>query len=154
MGSSPRMRGAQTAELLRHDEFGIIPADAGGTSTKPWRSSWLTDHPRGCGEHFAAEAGFSLSTGSSPRMRGALRCIRGWVQVGGIIPADAGSTGPCSSRVHRHHGSSPRMRGALTIGRGLAFKVGIIPADAGSTIGELSPNFPARDHPRGCGEHF
>ena len=50
-------------------------------------------------------------------------------------------------------GSSPRMRGALELHILTVVDGRIIPADAGSTIREFSPNFSARDHPRGCGEH-
>ena len=55
-GSSPRMRGAQTAELLAHDELGIIPADAGSTSSHSVHLVIVEDHPRGCGEHVHAAA--------------------------------------------------------------------------------------------------
>ena len=115
----------------------------------------------------------TLSTGSSPRMRGT-RSKR--IRIGGppgIIPAYAGNTRRRSARRRstRDHprvcgehptlpvarepmaGSSPRMRGTLRRMRRVFFLPGIIPAYAGNT-----PTFPwsttaARDHPRVCGEH-
>ena len=91
-GSSPRMRGAHTE--VNHDifEVRIIPADAGSTPRLLSQSRRWSDHPRGCGEHSALIVGLPLMTGSSPRMRGALRQTEGLVRPGRIIPADAGST--------------------------------------------------------------
>ena len=50
-GSSPRMRGALYESVKPADYAGIIPADAGSTSTRKTRRRKATDHPRGCGEH-------------------------------------------------------------------------------------------------------
>ena len=77
-----------------------------------------------------------MRRGSSPRMRGALGVVRDGTALGGIIPADAGSTVmlPSESYCNGDHprgcgehlrsaislvrvlGSSPRMRGAPRIG--------------------------------------
>ena len=77
-----------------------------------------------------------MRRGSSPRMRGALGVVRDGTALGGIIPADAGSTvmlpsesycngdhpRGCGEHPSSHHaqhfvaGSSPRMRGAPRIG--------------------------------------
>ena len=92
----------------------------------------MADHPRRCGEHSRSNCAMTANMGSSPQMRGA----RG-IDVAGplrdrIIPADAGSTSPCSNptpgrkdhprRCGEHYelgawdnesnGSSPQMRGA------------------------------------------
>ena len=93
--------------------------------------------------------------------------------LGGIIPADAGSTiileladslkrdhpRGCGehlsmiSSVKAASGSSPRMRGAPNrIGSPLIF-LRIIPADAGSTGPNTRGYLHLGDHPRGCGEH-
>ena len=71
-GSSPRMRGALSVH--HHHSFlsRIIPADAGSTSTASKLIPAGGDHPRGCGEHFAAR---KVPTDQQR-----------------IIPADAGST--------------------------------------------------------------
>ena len=111
-GSSPRMRGARTAEPMRPSPrriiprmrgahwlevifgfgFGIIPADAGSTHSdgSGCFSGW--DHPRGCGEHTNCEGSSAYSLGSSPRMRGALKHCSRAIVICRIIPADAGST--------------------------------------------------------------
>ena len=50
-GSSPRMRGALTAEFKPQRLTGIIPADAGSTHVRHPQAPSQQDHPRGCGEH-------------------------------------------------------------------------------------------------------
>ena len=50
-GSSPRMRGAHPRLLTGWQRQGIIPADAGSTSSRMPRICRWGDHPRGCGEH-------------------------------------------------------------------------------------------------------
>ena len=133
----------------------------------------MPDHPRGCGEHLSKIWVTLLTPGSSPRMRGALILQSIECHGLGIIPADAGSTGPAGPgrRPTADHprgcgehtikavyvmpvrGSSPRMRGARQWCR-FGFQVPwIIPADAGSTGSSARANCPGPDHPRGCGEH-
>ena len=106
-------------------------------------------------------------------MRGA-HCLFGHcICQGGIIPADAGSTGRLrpwqpSSQDHPRGcgehasqvampltviGSSPRMRGAPYDDFDFGIVQGIIPADAGSTQPLAHTDLYAEDHPRGCGEH-
>ena len=70
-GSSPRMRGALGVDLLRLVLAGIIPADAGSTSSGLAMRIMRADHPRGCGEHLRCAGLPDLVAGSSPRMRGA-----------------------------------------------------------------------------------
>ena len=72
--------------------FRIIPADAGSTGSISALTLHLTDHPRGCGEHLHACAWHPCSSGSSPRMRGALHVATHADSLSRIIPADAGST--------------------------------------------------------------
>ena len=54
---------------------------------------WDKDHPRRCGEHVAYGREFKCRMGSSPQMRGAPHRAAHRGERGGIIPADAGSTG-------------------------------------------------------------
>ena len=112
------------------------------------------------------------TTGSSPRVRGAVRDALATVDDVGIIPARAGSSfrsgwpNWCSRDHPRacgeqnagmanpvpYTGSSPRVRGA---GSGLEQRGrhrGIIPARAGSRIPYEWVDGPKRDHPRACGE--
>ena len=119
------------------------------------------------------EVGQQKVGGSSPRMRGALRCKRFRWSFWGIIPADAGSTGKAATKTTgtgdhprgcgEHalkdtvsfacSGSSPRMRGARDAARLTEQAARIIPADAGSTPRWAARSRPCTDHPRGCGEH-
>ena len=70
-GSSPRMRGAPVRPDTHVRYRRIIPADAGSTFRRQRPIAVVKDHPRGCGEHLAAGFNWHLTTGSSPRMRGA-----------------------------------------------------------------------------------
>ena len=131
-GSSPRMRGALAPVETGHDLQGIIPAYAGSTLCFSMTRVMAGDHPRVCGEHKPYSTSTLERSGSSPRMRGALK--RNWDQ-------------------HRAGGSSPRMRGAPVVGVVQADASGIIPAYAGSTVGLGKTIHQAEDHPRVCGEH-
>ena len=131
-GSSPRMRGAPACLIQAGGFLGIIPAYAGSTRQAPCRCPPRRDHPRVCGEHATICHALPHLTGSSPRMRGALRPPLADDVDGGIIPAYAGSTPrprrwarrprdhPRVCGEHRWRarfaragaGSSPRMRGA------------------------------------------
>ncbi len=132
MGSSPHVRGALFSPFRGFAFAGIIPACAGST---PWRRTAQPphrDHPRMCGEHLRKLSAPRYSAGSSPHVRGALRCRFQRLNTLGIIPACAGSTTRPSAmtvppRDHprmcgEHHGlyysyvdkwgSSPHVRGA------------------------------------------
>ena len=173
-GSSPRMRGAPADRTVRDGPDRIIPADAGSTPEAAGSPTTAWDHPRGCGEHTAVSVPVRLRTGSSPRMRGALLAPCRHADAGGIIPADAGSTGehghvlvpvgdhprgcgehPAVLKSHAQaQGSSPRMRGALSGVYLEGVQLRIIPADAGSTPALQPLERDHQDHPRGCGEHY
>ena len=75
-----------------HILLGIIPADAGSTRKSWFEMPIIEDHPRGCGEHAVHRPVLSGHLGSSPRMRGARQSDELGSALGGIIPADAGST--------------------------------------------------------------
>ena len=171
------MRGALVAGSLVGRLPGIIPADAGSTSTVLDPETADRDHPRGCGEHAAKHLGRHYVGGSSPRMRGALSHHPRMLHHSGIIPADAGSTTGVNpeiyvsedhprgcgehvlknpqivSKLSDDEGSSPRMRGALPQSAQSRGGLRIIPADAGSTHSISEYGNMVRDHPRGCGEH-
>ena len=172
-GSSPRMRGAQQVRRRKRVHHGITPADAGSTFYLTEQARTFGDHPRGCGEHDISVMGRTMSSGSSPRMRGALRSGRSAPGYRRIIPADAGSTHQAHPTVdgqgdhprgcgehllitwsgHNPSGSSPRMRGAQSSFLIRLPPLGIIPADAGSTAMPFDMACRYKDHPRGCGEH-
>ena len=91
-GSSPRMRGAQCANLTSPFMAGIIPAYAGSTIRRLAGSASARDHPRVCGEHRPKDVRRLCTAGSSPRMRGARALYKLVNYPQGIIPAYAGST--------------------------------------------------------------
>ena len=154
-------------------ELGIIPAYAGNTFIPRSINIFSQDHPRICGEHCERTNASSLSTGSSPHMRGT-HCKKSYYRGGkGIIPAYAGNTYPSAGirsytwdhpRICGEHssvsgpsgnplGSSPHMRGTRPNCRLRRSSSGIIPAYAGNTwTPSISPALPW-DHPRICGEH-
>ena len=92
IGSSPRMRGAQTCTDCQPWRVWIIPADAGSTAEIYQETYGKVDHPRGCGEHSPRIWKTDTAEGSSPRMRGALVIAGRRRDRPRIIPADAGST--------------------------------------------------------------
>ena len=87
------MRGALQAGRMIVVRPGIIPANAGSTLGNDPVSRSVKDHPRECGEHSIWLTICFHSEGSSPRMRGARGCEPPAHPQGGIIPANAGSTG-------------------------------------------------------------
>ena len=167
------MRGTQRVPLVPQRLRGIIPAHAGNTCPQAWRKAASGDHPRACGEHDVVAADDARVPGSSPRMRGTLRCRIAELLVRGIIPAHAGNTisSPPKSSLARDHpracgehaifiavvslpvGSSPRMRGTPRVRAHRLLAGGIIPAHAGNTASMAKYGLPVRDHPRACGEH-
>ena len=135
-GSSPRVRGKQSACSRSEARRRLIPARAGKTSTqdvstRPWRLiparagktkprsriAWLNSaHPRACGENRRRAWESMDSWGSSPRVRGKLWSVR---RAGGeprLIPARAGKTmlrrkSPVYIAAHpRACGENPRAR--------------------------------------------
>ena len=86
------MRGAPSVTGHEGGQDGIIPADAGSTRIRLLVWMYRPDHPRGCGEHDHPGPDSGRRTGSSPRMRGALKNSDSGHVRERIIPADAGST--------------------------------------------------------------
>ena len=168
------MRGTRLCTLSYVMRLRIIPADAGNTPVHSELCYAPQDHPRGCGEHILKIPRKAWVGGSSPRMRGTPALPACFILSAGIIPADAGNTvstslGPMVCGDHprgcgEHHtvgivrsgagGSSPRMRGTRPWPVWGESDSGIIPADAGNTLTALCPYNMAKDHPRGCGEHW
>ena len=174
LGSSPLARGALLLGGAVTDHPGIIPACAGSTSYRFWRSTDRWDHPRLRGEHLMSLVCTWSTSGSSPLARGA-HLVGDAAQLAiGIIPACAGSTSswsrfPSWTADHprlrgEHHlaqlillgvaGSSPLARGAPGRFPQSAGRRGIIPACAGSTNGAGMRASATRDHPRLRGEHI
>ena len=132
-----------------------------------------TVHPRACGEHEGDFDRLGNTSGSSPRMRGALRQVADKRHRHRFIPAHAGSTPPIRQRSARYSvhpracgehrpilltmllclGSSPRMRGARRRITNMDRVRRFIPAHAGSTEVTQDGIFHGPVHPRACGEH-
>ena len=171
-GSSPRMRGTHGLNLQHSGARRFIPAHAGNAHRLGIASTRCQVHPRACGERFVGLNFSSGHSGSSPRMRGTLRCRRRVAGLLRFIPAHAGNarawgTGSipttvhpraCGERVHdrtvynAYYGSSPRMRGTpkqLLVG---AFTIRFIPAHAGNATDHSGDNRDPAVHPRACGE--
>ena len=167
------MRGTHEWRLRNEQGNGIIPAHAGNTSIPSAPARNRRDHPRACGEHECDAGDSGGIRGSSPRMRGTLLLSLHLSVSRGIIPAHAGNTlgaaqGHHPSRDHpracgehdelcrdtiKNTGSSPRMRGTHAERPCCRLWFGIIPAHAGNTLLMPSRRYPAKDHPRACGEH-
>ena len=99
--SSPRLRGTHTGPAVSGRRRGIIPALAGNTRRRSclWHATW--DHPRACGEHSTVAFCASMTTGSSPRLRGTLSLSPTRAAIHGIIPALAGNTRPMRAPLWR-----------------------------------------------------
>ena len=72
-GSSPRMRGKRSRQLVRLSLDRIIPAHAGQTSSVSSSVAASADHPRACGANHRQPVLHGRPSGSSPRMRGKRR---------------------------------------------------------------------------------
>ena len=110
-GSSPRMRGKRRCQLSQMARDRIIPAHAGQTTTVYGRYFGPSDHPRACGANMLSPPTFTVTSGSSPRMRGKRGGFGASVSCPRIIPAHAGQTvyGARSTSVGTDH---PRACGA------------------------------------------
>ena len=90
-GSSPRVRGAVQRHSHERGVRRIIPARAGSRSRSGRTHLADKDHPRACGEQTSRTSPPMLSSGSSPRVRGAGALDSACTVSYGIIPARAGS---------------------------------------------------------------
>ena len=69
-GSSPRVRGEESASHNDYTSAGIIPAGAGRSGARRTLRQRPQDHPRGCGEKTRFISVSRRGLGSSPRVRG------------------------------------------------------------------------------------
>ena len=153
IGTSPRMRGKPVVVGILRIRNRNIPAYAGKTIMVSLICSVVREHPRVCGENHGKNNKTSFTVGTSPRMRGKLRCRVSRLLARGNIPAYAGKTFhyrviPAENQEHPRVcgenkyvadnvvmpvGTSPRMRGKPSL-------ITVLPA-------VLS------EHPRVCGEN-
>ena len=173
-GSSPRGRGTPSPHRQAYDDYRVIPAWAGNTTTPGQKHGAISGHPRVGGEHAASVDGARLFLGSSPRGRGTRQVSVAQPVGGRVIPAWAGNTytrspGPglqtghprvggehvvCPRPLLRRVGSSPRGRGTLCTPARRDFSRRVIPAWAGNTFCARPRSLRASGHPRVGGEHL
>ena len=132
LGSSPRVRGTRSDELLRGLDDRFIPACAGNSSS----SSCST----------------RAGPGSSPRVRGTLIGGGGGVPCSRFIPACAGNSSVRPNGNLTPAGSSPRVRGTLLVQTPRTATHRFIPACAGNSPPPSVPPMVVSVHPRVCGE--
>ena len=151
----------------------LIPACAGKTLRLSLRWGVARAHPRVCGENARSLYPITLSSGSSPRVRGKLSAGRHFAGQVGLIPALAGKTlwaGNMFSGIWAHpraggenfyrffgrrweDGSSPRWRGKLTVFMIPCGRRRLIPALAGKTCWRHDWRASYWAHPRAGGEN-
>ena len=157
----------------RGDKRSGIPPHAGKTYLCSIELALRWDHPRVCGENITKVKLGATIAGSPPRVRGKLHPAHQLPVPAGITPAHAGKT-PAPSRnslTGRDHprvcgenayascapgsyqGSPPRVRGKYNGGIVNNTATGITPACAGKMHSRPRRSYPARDHPRVCGEN-
>ena len=152
-GSSPRVRGKLLHDCFNSSIIRLIPACAGKTLRLSLRWGVARAHPRVCGENARSLYPITLSSGSSPRVRGKLSAGRHFAGQVGLIPALAGKTlwaGNMFSGIWAHPraggegdarevrsvpsgGSSPRWRGKPYLRPIKHASARLIPALAGKT---------------------
>ena len=86
------MRGKHEGRFTEVEADRITPADAGKTSMQAQQACKIRDHPRRCGENWAAHCHQCGYSGSPPQVRGKLACRTVPTVLLGITPAGAGKT--------------------------------------------------------------
>ncbi len=152
-GPSPRARGAEVREPTSAGLPGTIPACAGSSRSGRPSGAAGWDHPRVRGEQVDGQRSDDRPVGPSPRARGAVLLVLEGFDLGGTIPACAGSrpepaVWPPLRRDHPRvrgeqrraatssrdsPGPSPRARGAVAGAHRRGGGMGTIPACAGSS---------------------
>ena len=153
-GSSPRIRGTQSAAPSLLIRLGLIPAHTGNPPQYPAVSHHDWAHPRAYGEPLTARVDFPVPPGSSPCIRGTRRKKAQTFAPSGLIPAHTGNPSPgaragkLSSAHPRAYGeprlqtrrsrlsmgSSPRIRGTRSFLKSISCCRGLIPAHTGNPL--------------------
>ena len=93
-GSSPRVRGTAQRSTQREHRGRFIPACAGNSGIRQAQRSGTPVHPRVCGEQIRRLWSQRREDGSSPRVRGTVRCRGCCPAETRFIPACAGNRRP------------------------------------------------------------
>ena len=171
-GSSPRVRGTDSAGTVVNSQTRFIPACAGNSGNIIEMRAGTSVHPRVCGKQRWPRPTPCRSPGSSPRVRGTEIVLCSPLVQRRFIPACAGNSLPhadvllrrpvhprvCGEQtrplldVFQPLGSSPRVRGTGQVDRLSFLRRRFIPACAGNS--DCSISFPegVPVHPRVCGE--
>ena len=173
LGSSPLTRGKPRSACPRGGMSGLIPAHAGKTGVRCFRSFRSSAHPRSRGENSPCADPCTIHLGSSPLTRGKPPLPGDVLNSMGLIPAHAGKTlngqaittwtkahprsrgenETLTLRVGEREGSSPLTRGKHVHCPGPVGSCGLIPAHAGKTLLNFAPPATVRAHPRSRGEN-
>ena len=173
-GSSPLTRGKPSQKGMCEMTNGLIPAHAGKTTGRWYRSTCSTAHPRSRGENASRSRKRRRSCGSSPLTRGKPLAFAGALAPLRLIPAHAGKTPrqKRSPRVARAHprsrgenpdsckpgasvpGSSPLTRGKHSVSLSGCKIERLIPAHAGKTKRSDHTDPGPSAHPRSRGENL
>ena len=116
-GSSPRVWGAQEGRSDGAPAPRLIPTCVGSTDITHYNSPENSAHPHVCGEHSHQSALVGVCGGSSPRVWGAPRLIRGRGRFLRLIPTCVGSTLCCGCECH-FLTAHPHVCGEHRIARG------------------------------------
>ena len=172
-GSSPLTRGKPSAPTCAAAWPGLIPAHAGKTSRRAFRSRQTWAHPRSRGENARSLVELLSVMGSSPLTRGKQAGLEIAAVVKRLIPAHAGKTFSGTLKLHcdRAHprsrgenlpteGSNDEAAGSSPLTRGKRSPLiralqahRLIPAHAGKTRGPPRAPDTASAHPRSRGEN-
>ena len=173
VGSSPLTRGKLVSANKDDVPLGLIPAHAGKTRGSSVSHRISPAHPRSRGENRAYALTRSPHSGSSPLTRGKRVEVDRRDIAHRLIPAHAGKTCVCDSRLFNipahprsrgenvgraglravAYGSSPLTRGKHRVKLGIRLFIGLIPAHAGKTPYQSGPLAQKRAHPRSRGEN-
>jgi len=172
-GSSPRMWGTLTRQILYSLSRRFIPTHVGNTQPCGCPGRRPAVHPHACGEHMSMFISLNVSGGSSPRMWGTPNPLPKFIEFYRFIPTHVGNTSQptpqrSSESVHPHAcgehqsstsvqsarcGSSPRMWGTLNGTCSNLFPSRFIPTHVGNTRCPDRKGKLVSVHPHACGEH-
>ena len=153
-GSSPRVRGTDSAHWarLRSDRF--IPACAGNREPSASIAAKRPVHPRVCGEQSSGCPDETICAGSSPRVRGTVRIPQRGIVLSAVHPRVCGEQKVVTIIMPMVFGSSPRVRGTGILSSRPSIVRRFIPACAGNSSGLERSSVIKPVHPRVCGEQF
>ena len=153
MGSSPLTRGKLRRAVGRRMPTGLIPAHAGKTRFRSFRSVPCPAHPRSRGENPPGTPPRQTDHGSSPLTRGKHARRSGSMIGVRLIPAHAGKTDRLIEKGRHMPGSSPLTRGKRVDACRERGGVRLIPAHAGKTRRRRLGRSRGPAHPRSRGEN-